>query len=94
MPIMSVLILVLNLYARSATESQIIILDLILSFIPIHRGLLVHNLFQNYNFVNLFGFNTQQCVTMCFELRIGCAVDALCSPVLRGLWCSGCIGLL
>ena len=31
MPIMSVLILVLNLYARSATESQVII-DLILSF--------------------------------------------------------------
>ena len=28
MPIMSVLILVLNLYARSATESQVIILDL------------------------------------------------------------------
>ena len=47
MPIMSVLILVLNLYARSATESQVIILDLILSFISIHRGLLVHNLFQN-----------------------------------------------
>ena len=52
MPIMSVLILVLNLYACSATESQVIILDLsiylsILSFISIHRGLLVHNLFQN-----------------------------------------------
>ena len=47
MPIISVLILVLNLYARSATESQVIILDLILSFISIHRGLLVHNLFQN-----------------------------------------------
>ena len=28
MPIMSVLILVLNLYGRSATESQVIILDL------------------------------------------------------------------
>ena len=54
MPIMSVLILVLNLYARSATESQVIILDLILSFISIHRGLLMHNLFQNYNFVNFF----------------------------------------
>ena len=40
---MSVLILVLNLYARSATESQIIILDLVLSFISIHRGLLEHN---------------------------------------------------
>ena len=36
MPIMSVLILVLNLYARSATESQVIILDLILSFISVH----------------------------------------------------------
>ena len=71
---MSVLILVLNLYARSATESQIIILDLILSFISIHRGLLVHNLFQNYNFVILLLFNTQQCATMFFEHRIGCAV--------------------
>ena len=48
MPIMSVFILVLNLYARSATESQVIILNLILSLISIHRGLLVHNLFQNY----------------------------------------------
>ena len=48
MPIMSVFVLVLNLYARSATESQVIILDLILSLISIHRGLLVHNLFQNY----------------------------------------------
>ena len=48
MPIMSVFILVLNLYARSAAESQVIILDLILSLISIHRGLLVHNLFQNY----------------------------------------------
>ena len=47
-PIMSVFVLVLNLYARSATESQVIILDLILSLISIHRGLLVHNLFQNY----------------------------------------------
>ena len=47
MPVMSVLILVLNRYARSATESQVIILDLILSFTSIHRGLLVHNLFQN-----------------------------------------------
>ena len=46
---MSVFILVLNLYARSATESQFIIIDLILSFISIHSGLLVHNLFQNYN---------------------------------------------
>ena len=46
-PIMSVFILVLNLYARSATESQLILLDIILSFISIHRGLLVHNLFQN-----------------------------------------------
>ena len=54
MPIMSVLILVLNLYARSATESQVVI-HVILSFISIHRGLLVHNLFQNYNFVNFFG---------------------------------------
>ena len=45
---MSVFVLVLNLYARSATESQVNILDLILSFISIHRGLLVHNLFQNY----------------------------------------------
>ena len=43
MPIMSVFILVMNHYARSATESQVIILDLILSFISIHRGLLVHN---------------------------------------------------
>ena len=51
MPIMSVFILVLNLSARSATESQVIILDLILSLISIHRGLLVHNLFQNYNFI-------------------------------------------
>ena len=48
MPIMSVFVLVLNLYARSAIESQVIILDLILSLISIHRGLLVHNLFQNY----------------------------------------------
>ena len=46
-PIMSVLILVLNLYVRSATESQVIILDLTLLFISIHCGLLVHNLFQN-----------------------------------------------
>ena len=45
---MSVFVLVLNLYARSATESQVIILDLILSLISIHRGLLVHTLFQNY----------------------------------------------
>ena len=66
MPIMSVLILVLNLYVHSATESQVIIIDLILSFISIHRGLLVHNLFQNYDFVNLLLFNTQQCVTMFF----------------------------
>ena len=50
MPIMSVFILVLNLYARSATESQVIILDLILSFISIHCGLLVHNIFQNSEF--------------------------------------------
>ena len=90
---MSVLILVLNLYARSAIESQVIILDLILSFISIHRGLLVHHLFQNYIFVN-FLFNTQQCVTMFFEHRIDCAVDALYPPVLRGLWCSGCFTLL
>ena len=48
MPTMSVFVLVLNLYARSATESQVIILDLILSLISIHRGLLVHNFFQNY----------------------------------------------
>ena len=94
MPIMSVLILVLNLYARSATESQVIIIYLILSFISIHRGLLVHNLFQNYNFVNLLLFNTQQCVIMFFEHRIGCTVDALYPPVLLGLWCSGCICLL
>ena len=47
MLILSVFILVLNLYARSATESQAIILDLILSFISIHRGVLVHNLFPN-----------------------------------------------
>ena len=47
MLILSVFILVLNLYARSATESQVIILDLILSFISIHRGVLVHNLFPN-----------------------------------------------
>ena len=47
MPILSVFILVLNLYARSATESQVIILDLILSFISIHRGVSVHNLFPN-----------------------------------------------
>ena len=46
MLILSVFILVLNLYARSATESQVI-LDLILSFISIHRGVLVHNLFPN-----------------------------------------------
>ena len=55
MPIMRVYILVLNLYVRSATESQVIILDLILSFISIHRGLLAHNIFQLsrlYNFVN------------------------------------------
>ena len=82
MPIMSVSILVLNLYARSATESQVIIIDLILLFISIHRGLLVHNLFQNYNFVNFCLFNTQQCVTMFFEHRIGCPVDALYPPVL------------
>ena len=63
---MSVLIFVLNLYARSATESQVIIIDLILLFISIHRGLLVHNLFQNYNFVNVLLFNTQQCVAMFF----------------------------
>ena len=44
---MSEFILVLNLYARSATESQVIILDLILSFISIDRGLLLHTLFQN-----------------------------------------------
>ena len=69
MSIMSVLILVLNLYARSATESQVIIIDLILLFISIHRGLLVHNLFQSYNFVNCLLFNTQQCVTMFFEHR-------------------------
>ena len=60
MPIMSVFILVLNFYiilvlctsplACSATESHVIILDLILSFISIHRGLLVHNLFQNCTF--------------------------------------------
>ena len=37
-PIMSVFILVLNLYAHSATESQVIILNLILSFISIHHG--------------------------------------------------------
>ena len=55
MPIMIVLILVLNLYARSATESQVIILDLILSFISIHRGLLVHNLFQNCTISFFFG---------------------------------------
>ena len=54
MPIMSVLILVLNLYARSTTESQVIIIDLILLFISILRGLLVHNLFQNYYFVIFF----------------------------------------
>ena len=47
MPIMSVFILVLNLYARSATESHVIIFNIILSFISIHRDLLVHNLFQN-----------------------------------------------
>ena len=46
-PIMSVFILVLNLYAGSVTDSQVIILDLILSFISIHLGLLVHNVFQN-----------------------------------------------
>ena len=82
MPIMSVLIFVLNFYARSATESHIIILDLILSFISIHRGLLVHNLFQNYNFVNYLLFNTQQCVTMFFEHRVDCAVDTQYHPVL------------
>ena len=47
MPIMSVFILVLNLYACSATDNQVIILDLILSFIFIHCGLLVHIIFQN-----------------------------------------------
>ncbi len=51
MPIMSIFIVVLNFYVRSVTESQVIILDLILLFISIHRGLLVHNLFQNYNFI-------------------------------------------
>ena len=56
---------------NSATESQIIIIDLTLSFISIHRGLLVHHLFQNYNFVNFLLFNTQQCATMFFEHRIG-----------------------
>ena len=47
MPIMSVFSLVLNLYACSMTANQVIILDLILSFISIHRGLLVPTLFQN-----------------------------------------------
>jgi len=46
--IMSIFILVLNLYACSATENQVIILDLILSFISTHHGLLVHNLFQKF----------------------------------------------
>ena len=50
MPIMSVLILVLNLYARSATESQVIIIYLILSFISIHCGLLVHIFFKTVQF--------------------------------------------
>ena len=44
-PIMRVFILVLNLYASSA-ESQVLILDLILSLISIHLGLLVHNFFS------------------------------------------------
>ena len=47
MPTMNVFILVLKLYAGSATESQVIMLDLILSFISTHLRLLVHNLFQN-----------------------------------------------
>ena len=46
MSIMSVFSL--NLYACSATENEVIILDLILSFISTHRGLLVHNLIQNF----------------------------------------------
>ena len=55
MPIMSVLILVLNLYARSPTESQVIILCLILSFISTHRGLLGATFISKmYNFVNFF----------------------------------------
>ena len=54
MPIMSVFILILNLCVRSATESQVIILDLILSFISIHRGLLVHNLFQLYIYIYIY----------------------------------------
>ena len=61
MPIMSVFILVLNLYSRSATESQVISLDLILSFISVHRGLLVHNLFQNYTIL----FYLVQHTTVC-----------------------------
>ena len=47
MSIMSVFILVLNLYACSTTENQVIILDFILSFILIHRGI-NDNLFQNF----------------------------------------------
>ena len=43
MPIMSVFILVLNLHACSAAENQVIVLYLMLSFLSIHRGLLVHN---------------------------------------------------
>ena len=67
MPIMSIFILVLNLYpilvlcmstlACSATESQIIVLYLILSFVSIRCGLLVHNLFQNCTiFMNFIQF--------------------------------------
>ena len=37
-----------SFYACSATENQVIILDLILSSISTHRGLLVHHLFQNF----------------------------------------------
>ena len=78
----------------SATESQVIILDIILPFISIHRGLLVHNLFPNCTmFVNFIKFNIQQCVTMFYKHRTDCAVDTQYLPVRLGLWCSGCIGL-
>ena len=72
--------------ACSATESQVIILDIILVFISIYRGLLGHNLFQNCTmFVNFIRFNIQQCVTMSYKHRLDCAVDRQDIPVRRGL---------
>ena len=58
----SILLLRMSTLACSATESYVI-LDLMLSFILIHRGVLVHNLFQNCTmFVNFIQLNIQLCV--------------------------------